>query len=279
MYISVDMEGVAGVATLDQIARGGTGYPRAQELMTAEVNAAVAGAFDGGAESVLVNDSHGTMDNLLHERLDERAEVTFGLPKAQCMAHGLAPEHDVALFVGYHAAAGAPGVLSHTFSSYFTELRVNGVAASEAEVNALQAAGHGVPVGLVTGDSDICQVAEKQFPGVSTVAVKRAEGWSAATSRHPAVARSAIREAAATAVRGADGLAPPSLPDRLVLEVDFQQPTMTELAAQVPGTQRTGHLTVRREVDSPDQLVGLVNVWYELADQGARSRLALLNRR
>src|SRR5688572_3384088 len=105
VFISVDMEGVAGIATLYQILRGGSGYPRAQELMTQETNAAITGAFDGGATEVLVNDSHGTMDNLLHERLDPRARVVFGAPKAQCMAAGLSSDADVALFIGYHAAA------------------------------------------------------------------------------------------------------------------------------------------------------------------------------
>ncbi|KAB2582375.1 aminopeptidase, partial [Rhodococcus erythropolis] len=49
VYISVDMEGIAGIATLDQTIRGGGGYHRAQMLMTAETNAAIAGAFDAGA--------------------------------------------------------------------------------------------------------------------------------------------------------------------------------------------------------------------------------------
>ena len=132
VYISVDMEGVAGIATFDQVARGGHGYPRAQELMTAETNAAIAGAFDGGATTVVVNDSHGTMDNLIHEQLDPRARLVFGSPKAQCMAEGLTADCDVALFVGYHAPAGAPGVLAHTFSSHFTEVRLGGRAVSEA---------------------------------------------------------------------------------------------------------------------------------------------------
>src|SRR3954447_17587878 len=123
VFVSVDMEGVAGVATLDQIIRGGSGYARAQELMTAEANAAIRGAFAGGATEVLVNDSHGTMDNLIHDRLDPRTRVVFGAPRASCMVQGVTRDDDVAVFVGYHAAAGAEGVLSHTFSINFTELR------------------------------------------------------------------------------------------------------------------------------------------------------------
>jgi D-amino peptidase len=89
VYISVDMEGVTGIATADQVVRGGHAYPLAQRLMTAEANAAIEGAFAGGAERVVVNDSHGSMDNLLHEELDPRARLIFGTPKLDCMAEGL----------------------------------------------------------------------------------------------------------------------------------------------------------------------------------------------
>jgi D-amino peptidase len=279
VYISVDMEGVAGIATFDQLLRGGTGYPRAQRLMTAETNAAIAGAFDAGAESVTVNDSHGTMDNLIHDELDPRARVVFGAPKAQCMAHGLTPGYDVALFVGYHAAAGEVGVLSHTFSSFFSGFRLNGRTVSEAEVNALYAASVNVPVGLVTGDDVICAVAEKQFPDVVAVAVKKAEGYSATDSLHPSPACEAIRKGAAMAVSRAATLKPVPIPDRLVLDVEMQVPTATELAALVPGAERISQLVVRRELADPAEVIGLSMVWYELAGRSMAARMAVLGRR
>ena len=203
VFISVDMEGVAGIATIDQVVRGGSGYPRAQALMTEEANAAIRGAFAGGAAEVLVNDSHGTMDNLLHDRLDPRARVVFGAPRPSCMVQGITRDDDLAVFVGYHAAAGAEGVLSHTFSSNFTEVRVNGQPMSEAEVNALYAASYGVPVGVVTGDDQICAVASKAFVGVTTVETKRATGWSAVDSLAPSAACAAIEAGVASAVANA----------------------------------------------------------------------------
>ncbi len=279
VYISVDMEGIGGIATTDQTTRGGHGYPRAQELMTGETNAAIAGAFDAGAEQVTVSDSHGTMDNLIHERLDERARLVFGSPRAQCMAHGLSSDFELAMFVGYHAAVGEVGVLSHTFSGLFNGFRLNGQTVSEAEVNALYAATHSVPVGLVTGDNIICAVAEKQFPGVVTVPVKQAEGWTAANSLHPATARAAIRAAAARAVAQAAAVRPVLIPDRLVLDVQMQVPSATELAAGVPGAEQIDAFTVRCELADPAELLDLVNVWYNLAAIAMRGRLSLLDRR
>src|SRR3954467_14661086 len=254
VFISVDMEGVAGVATLDQIIRGGTGYPRAQALMTEEANAAIRGAFAGGADEVLVNDSHGTMDNLLHEQLDARAQVVFGAPRPSCMVQGIAPDDALAVFVGYHAAAGAEGVLAHTFSSNFTELRVNGNAMSEAEVNGLYAASRGVPVGVLTGDDQICAVARKAFPGVTAVEVKRADGFAAAESLHPQAARDRIEQAVMDAVGRTGELRPLPLPDELVLEVDFSLPLGADMAVTVPGSERVAGRTLSRRVDDVDQL-------------------------
>lgn len=278
VFVSVDMEGVAGVATLDQIVRGGHGYARAQELMTAEANAAIRGAFAGGADEVVVNDSHGTMDNLLHERLDPRARLVFGAPRASCMVQGITREDTMAVFVGYHAAAGAHGVLAHTFSSGFTQLRVNGQPMSEAEVNGLFAGSLGVPVGVLTGDDQICQLAEKAFPGITTVAVKDAEGTSATSTLHPQVACDRIEQAVTRAV-ASGGIAPLPVPERLSLEIDFASPLATDMAGTVPGSRRLGSHTLQRDVDDPAELLSLVMSWYYLASIGAQQMAAISLRR
>ncbi|MFF5113659.1 M55 family metallopeptidase [Streptosporangium sp. NPDC000509] len=278
-YISVDMEGVAGIATLDQIARGGYGYPRAQELMTEEANAAIAGAFDGGATSVLVNDSHGTMDNLIHERLDPRARLVFGHPKAQCMAEGLTEDCAVALFVGYHAPAGTPGLLAHTFSAYFGEVRVNGSPVSEAEVNALYAASLGVPVGLVTGDDVIGAIATEIFPEATIVTVKKTHGFSATDSVAPSVARNLVREGAADAVARASALSCPPPPPSFEVEVDLPSPVAAELAACIPGCARTADRTVSAVLTASADLLGFITVLYELAVSSERARQVISTRR
>ena len=279
VFVSVDMEGVAGVATLDQIIRGGSGYPRAQELMTAEANAAIRGAFAGGATEVLVNDSHGTMDNLIHDRIDSRARIVFGAPRASCMVQGITRDDDVALFIGYHAGAGAEGVLSHTFSINFTELRVNGQPMTEAEVNALYAASLGVPVGLVTGDDRICEVARKAFPGVQAVEVKTAHGWSATDTLQPAAAVELIEERVAETVRGAGELRPQPMPDGLILEVDFATPLGADMASTVPKSERLTARTLRRAVDDADELLAAIMAWYNLAALAAQQLSSLTMRR
>ncbi|WP_033295909.1 M55 family metallopeptidase [Amycolatopsis jejuensis] len=279
VYLSVDLEGVAGIATLDQILRGGSGYPRAQSLMTAEANAAIRGAFAGGATEVVVSDSHGTMDNLLADQLDPRARIVTGGPRPACMAQGLSRDAAVAIFVGYHAAAGAPGVLSHTFSANFTQVRVNGEPVSEAEVNALYAADRGVPIGALTGDDRICAVAREAFPGVRTVETKQALGWSATDSLHPAAACAAIEAATGAATAEASRLSARPVPETLDLEVGFASALGADFAATAPGTDRLDAHTLRYRAPNVDELLRAIMAWYYLAALAAQQSAAVALRR
>lgn len=279
VYLSVDMEGVAGIATLDQILRGGSGYPRAQLLMTEEASAAVRGAISGGASEVVVADSHGTGDNLLLDILDDRARVVSGMPRPATMTDGLTSDFDQAVFLGYHAAAGAAGLLAHSFSANFASLRLNGSPVSEADINALYAASLNVPVGVVTGDEDICGAAAKAFPQVLTVPVKSSRGYAAAESLSPAAARSAIEQTVADSVRTTGRLTCIEVPRDLRLAADFAVPLYADFAATVPGTERVSAVTVERDADSARDLVRLIMSWYYLSSVGARQMAALAHRR
>jgi len=270
VLISVDLEGVAGIATRQQTIPAGRDYPMARVLMTAEANAAVAGAFDGGATSVVVNDSHGPMDNLLGEQLDPRADYVIGDPKPLDMVQEVTPRTGAVLLVGYHAGAADPvGVLAHTYSGVFADVRLNGRSISEAELNGLMAADAGVPVGLVTGDDVICAVAEKAFPGVVTVPVKTSLGRTAARSMHPVAARQAIAAGAERAVAAAasGAIQPIPVPSELAIEVDLRLNGAAELAAKVPGTERTGTSSVRFQADSPRVAMDVLIVWSTLVRQ------------
>lgn len=279
VYVSVDMEGVAGVATLDQIVRGGAGYPSAQMLMTAEASAAVRGAFSAGADEVVVSDSHGTMDNLLPDRLDGRAHLVSGAPRRGCMMDGKRSGDALAVLIGYHAGAGTDGVLAHSFSINFTELRVNDEPVTEAQVNAWYAAAYGVPVGVVTGDDRICSTVKERLPTATTVEVKRALGFAAADSLSPDAACGRIEEAVAETCRRAESLVCPSVADTLTVDVDFTLPLAADLAATVPGTLRVSGRTVRQVVEDVPTLIGIIMTWYRLGALAAQQLALVANRR
>lgn len=269
VLISIDMEGISGIASGRQVNPAGTQYATGRALMTAEANAAAAGAFDAGATRVVVNDSHGPMDNLVADDLDPRVEFVVGSPKPLSMVQGVEPDVDVALFVGYHAGPQeSVGVLAHTHSGLaFADITLNGEPLTELLLNALLAATRGVPVGLVTGDDAICAVAEKLLPAVVVVPVKTALGLTAARSLHPAAAREAVRAGAREAVEAAAAgrLQPLGIPDSLVVEAEFRAHGVAEIAVRVPGSERVAARVVRRSMRDPDELLDVVVVWAQLA--------------
>ncbi|BAS26436.1 M55 family metallopeptidase [Limnochorda pilosa] len=244
VYVSVDMEGVAGVASWPQVEPKDPAYALAREWMIEETNAAVEGAVEAGATEILVNDSHDGMRNLPLDRLRPPARLITGSLKPLSMMAGLDASFDAVLFVGYHARGGSEGTLAHTWSSSVTGVRLNGLEVGEWGLNAMIAGHFGVPVVLVTGDDRLAEEVREGLPGAERVVVKQALSRYAALSLPREEATAAIRRGAAQGVARARSVAPfrPSLPIRL--EVDFGSPERADEAATLPRAERLGALSV-----------------------------------
>ena len=209
VYISVDLEGISGVNADDQTSAGQPEYGRARKLMAEDANAAIRGAFEGGATDVLVNDSHGSQRNLLPEDLDPRARLITHSFKRHGMMEGLDETFDAVIFVGYHAKADAPrGLFAHTGSGVVRDLQINGRSVGEGGMNALLAAWYGVPVVAVSGDDVAIAEVKESVPSIRGVAVKRAINIRAAELKPLQAARREIQEAARDGVQGAKRTAP-----------------------------------------------------------------------
>lgn len=245
ILISADMEGATGVTWPADVLPGTPQWERCRTMFTSDVNAAVLGFYDGGAERVLVNEAHWTMRNLLLERLDARVEMLTGRHKSLSMVEGV--QHgdvDGIAFVGYHTGAGAEGVLAHTYlANSITGVWINGTRASEGLLNAHVVAEYGVPVVLVTGDDLTCADAAGYAPEAVTVAVKDHVSRYAAVCRTPARTaadiRAAAKEAAALAVRHEPVRGGP-----FTVEVEFDAEHLAMAATVVPGVERAGERRV-----------------------------------
>ncbi|MFJ1597334.1 M55 family metallopeptidase [Streptomyces sp. NPDC088261] len=245
ILISADMEGATGVTWPADVLPGTPQWERCRALFTSDVNAAVLGFLDGGADDVLINEAHWTMRNLLLERLDERAQLLTGRHKSLSMVEG-AQHGDVdgIAFVGYHTGAGTDGVLAHTYlANSITGVWLNGTRASEGVLNAAVVAEYGVPVVLVTGDDLTCADADGYAPGARKVAVKDHVSRYAAVCRTPARTaadiRAAAKEATALAVRYEPAPAGP-----FSVELEFDAAHLASAATVVPGVAATGERRV-----------------------------------
>ncbi len=255
VYVSVDMEGIAGISHADPTNRGDQGYPAAVELMVGEANAAIDGAFAGGASEVVVNDSHGQMFNLTPLEVDPRAVLVQG-QKPWSMVEGAGPDRafGVALFVGYHARAGHPtGTIAHTYSGAPTLSLLNARPVGESGINAAVLGAWGVPVGMVAGDDALADEIAEWLPWAERVVVKGVVSRRAAASVHPSVARERVRAGAERAVRraAAGELRLLEVGSPVTIEVDYGNAGQADYAAVVPGAERYGDRGVRFTAPDP----------------------------
>lgn len=226
VLIISDMEGVAGICRWEQVTAGAAGYEEGRRLYTEEINAAVRGAFAGGASDVVVMDCHGaggdwSFNSLIPEALDPRCEFVVQTRWTEYTEY-LRDGCDAALFVGQHARAGSErGVLSHTVSSTrWRNLRFNGTLVGEVGINAALAGTWGTPVVLVTGDDVVCEEAAGLLgPSLHTLAVKR--GLSRFSARHlaPARARVQLEQAAREALAATVPVYDPGEPCTIEVEL------------------------------------------------------------
>jgi D-amino peptidase len=261
VYISVDLEGISGVNGDDQTSAGQPEYGRARKLMAEDANAAIRGAFDGGATDVLVNDSHGGQRNLLPEDLDQRARLISHSFKRHGMMEGLDESFDAVIFVGYHAKADAPrGLFAHTGSGVVRDLQINGRSVGEGGMNAALAAYYGVPVVSVSGDDVAIAEVKGSVPSVRGVAVKRAINIRAVELKPLEIARREIREAARDGVAAAKKTTPQRGPVRVQLR--YRNFTFPEVATAFREIELVAPDTVAFTRETMPEAYRLIRVLY-----------------
>ncbi|MDM9557972.1 MULTISPECIES: M55 family metallopeptidase [Bordetella] len=260
ILISTDIEGVAGVFHAEQVRAGNGEYERARAWMTGEANAAVQGAFAGGADEVLVNDSHGGFRNLLPDALDERARLVLGKPRYLGMMGGLEEHCDAVFLIGYHARSQARGILAHTINSFaFARVFINGQELGEAGLYGALAGELGVPVILGSGDDVFIAETRELFPHAQWVQTKVAHGQGSGATLSPAAARRAIAAAAEAAVRGMAGAVPLRIAAPIECRLQTQSSALADLFCMWPALERVDGVTVRFTAGSMQDAIRTLN--------------------
>ncbi len=240
VYISADIEGVAGISGSPETEPLAPEWARARRLMLGEVNAAIEGAVAAGAQEILVNDSHWDMNNLMLEELHPAATLLSGGGKMYSMMAGIDRTFDAVLFIGYHARVGSsPASIDHTYSG---PDRIQGVWLNDIEVgeyglNGALAGYFGVPVALLAGDQTVCAQARELFGDhLETVAVKQALSRTAAI--HLPLARVHQMICDATQRTLARPHPPFTLPAPITVRVQFARSSQADRAENMPGARR-----------------------------------------
>lgn len=257
ILIAADMEGITGVVQWDHVNPNHAEYPRFRRLMTADINAAVRGAYDAGASEVVVTDGHAYGRNILIEELDPRARLNSGTPQPLSMVQGVDQGVHGVLLVGYHARGGAQyATLDHTWSDErVANVWLNGRLTGESGLNGAVCGHFDVPILMIAGDQTVCAEVQEWFGEVETAVVKTATGRFAAECLPPNQSHILIEQAAFRAVtRLKAGTAPHplKLSSPISLEVEFNQSEMADRAMILPGAHRGQGRRV--EYQAPDML-------------------------
>jgi len=247
LFISADMEGVAGVVSGDQLSTTGFEYESFRGFMTEEVNAAIAAAREAGFSEFVVADSHGTMQNLLLDKLPADVQVVRGSPRPLGMMQGIDDSFDAAIFIGYHASTTNPeGVRAHSFSSAtLADVRLGGVSVTEGAWNAALAGQFGVPVIAVSGDESAVAEVKRLVGDVEGAVVKWPIGFHAARTLTPEASRSVIRAAVARGLARRSTLTPYRITTPVSLEIRFKNYRPAEVLAWLPGVTRVDAHSIR----------------------------------
>ncbi|MGD2294601.1 MAG: M55 family metallopeptidase [Candidatus Aminicenantes bacterium] len=244
VFISVDMEGVAGVIHWEDVSRNGKDYNLFRKLMTQETNAAIEGALEAGAAEILIRDSHGSARNILPDMLRQEAILLrdwSGGPLS--MMEGIDGTFDAVIFIGYHAREGTPdAVLKHTMTGQIDVL-INGTNMPEAGINGAIAGYFGVPVVLVAGDSAIVNQCKEIFGEIEGVAVKEGIG-KAAKMLHPMKAQKLIKQKVKEALSNLNTYNPLKLEKPITMEIHYKDEVDAERASWFPAAKRTGERAV-----------------------------------
>ncbi len=247
IYISADMEGLAGVVTGEQLSPSGFEYQRFRQIMTDEVNVAIAAAFDAGATEILVSDSHGNGQNLLIEQLPDNVEVIRSWPRPLAMMAGIDETFDGAIFIGYHTSTdNKAGVRAHTMSSArVTSLKLNGTAVPEAGFNAAIAGHFNVPVIMISGDDAIVDEAKQLLGDVEGAVVKHALGFHSARTLTPKAAQNIIAASVKAAINRIDDFKPYRIAGPINLDLSLKNYRPVELFDYLPIVERIDSHTIR----------------------------------
>lgn len=249
VYISADMEGITGVASVDQLAPANFEYAQARQWMTADVLAAIQGAREAGATEFVVSDSHGNGQSLLIDRFPTDIPITIvrSFPRPLGMMEGLDSTFAAVIFIGYHASTSSTtGVRAHTISSaLLTRIAINGTSMSEAGINAAIAAQFGVPVVMISGDDQIVAETKQRLGPIEGAVVKRAVGFHSAATLTPEAGQALIRQHAKTGITRRSEMRPYAMTKPITLEVSFKNYRPVELLGYLSNVQRIDSHTIR----------------------------------
>jgi D-amino peptidase len=262
IFISVDMEGIGGIGTPAMTSPTGKDYALGRKLMTDEVNAVIGAILQRGPAEILVNDSHGDMQNLLNDQIDPRVLYNQGAVKPLGMVEGLDSTYAAAIFLGYHSRAGTPnGFIAHTGTGAVKGLWLNDIEVGEGELNAAYAGSVGVPVILAAGDSAFVEQFTRTVKA-EAVATKYANTPQSARLIHPQIVRERLVAATGRALGGRASAKPWVIAKPVKVRLRLADNLTPQILQAIPGVRQVDGFTVEFTAANMGDAYRLIRLMY-----------------
>jgi len=248
LFISADIEGVAGVVSRETSMPSGFEYSQAREWMTAEVVTICEAAFEQGVKEVVVADSHGNGQNILIDKLPANVTLIRSWPRPLLMMQGIEDgAFDGAILQGYHTGASYEGgVLGHTiYGTVIHELKLNGKVMSEAGVSAAVAGEYNVPIILATGDEAFADETRALLGDIEFAAVKTSYSTLSAKTMTPKDGRTLIRAKTIAAIQRQNTIKPFKVEPPITLDIRFKHRMPAEVLSWLPCVERTDGYSIQ----------------------------------
>jgi len=249
IYISADIEGVAGIAHWNECDKSKADYKEFAKQMTLEVKAACEGATEAGAREIWVNDAHDSGRNIDHSLLPKNTKIIRGWSKHPYgMMQEIDSSFDASILIGYHSYSSSAGnLLAHTMSGQFQSIKINGMLLSEFLISLYTSNLEGVPVVFLSGDEGICDSGRKFSNNIKTVATLKGVGESA-IGEHPVKITEEIKENVRLALKNDISKCIINMPNFYKVEIEFKKPSNAYRNSFYPGMKQVSDTKVVLEV-------------------------------
>jgi D-amino peptidase len=248
VYVSADIEGIQGICARDSLFPGRFDYEAARELMTVAVLTVCEAAREAGATEVVVSDSHGNGQNIHFHRMPDYVQLVKSWPRPLGMMQGIETgKYAGALLIGYHSGATNPrGIMGHTMTGDFQEVRLNGLSVSEATISAAIAGHYDVPIRMIAGDDvvieETCAVLGDD---IASTQLKTYISQYSAVMLSPAESERRLRDGVRDALSKAGEATLYRIPGPITLDVRFQRSFMAEWLSYIDEVERLDAYTIR----------------------------------
>lgn len=246
IYLSSDIEGTCGIVDWDETNLNSQYIEYYKNQMSKEVAFACRGANEAGCENILVKDAHDSGRNINPLLLPQNARILRGWTNdPHIMMGGIDSSFDACLFTGYHSGASMDGnPLSHTMSTEYDFIKINGDIASEFTINAYICSYYNIPVAFLSGDKMLCESAKHLNPNIVTVDVSKGVG-NGSISIHPEIATELIKDGVFEALSGDLSRHLIKLPTEFDVEIKFKDHYKAYRASFYPGVLKVNSQTIK----------------------------------